>query len=339
MRKIAYKYELLDHTNIHKKWLSNVSSAHIRIVYLTQIKCTGTVTMKDDEDINFLTDRLKIYMCIDDVEYPICIFLMSTPAREISATSIVRNIQLYDLCQVLTDDKLEKKLVLAKGTNVVNEVKRLLGTWSFNIADSTATLNSQKIYEAGESKLTVINDLLSTVNYNSLRCDSEGFYVSEAYVEPSEKEVEFSYTDDANSIICADIVDTLDLFNVPNVFVRYTNAIDTENPLSYTYVNDNTSSITSTVNRGRRVVSVEECDASDLNTLIAKTKRDVFNTISAYNKLSFEAQVNEKLLDTFMPKVSINFKDIQDNFIITSAEWDCKVGATANLEARKVVLI
>ena len=50
MRKIAYKYELLDNKNIHKKWLSNVSSAHIRIVYLTQIKCTGTVTMKDDED-------------------------------------------------------------------------------------------------------------------------------------------------------------------------------------------------------------------------------------------------------------------------------------------------
>ena len=105
------------------------------------------------------------------------------------------------------------------------------------------------------------------------------------------------------------------------------------------HVNDNEASMTSTVNRGRRIVSVESTDATDIITLAAKTKRAVFDTISSYNKIEFSAQVNEKLLNRFMQKVALNIKDIQDNYIVTSCAFDCRAGATAELEARKVVLI
>lgn len=338
MRKISYKYELLDVNNVHKKWLTGVISANVRIVYLTQIKTTAEINMKDDSEINYLTDRIKIYMCIDNAEYPIGIFLMSTPSRDITSNTITRNIKLYDLCQILVDDKLEQRLVLEKGTNVIAQVKRLLGTWRHTISDNDGVLACQKVYDMGESKLTVINDLLSCLNYNSLRCDVNGYYVTEAYVEPTAKEIDTYYTADENSIICSNMTDTLDLFDVPNVFVRYTNAID-NTPLSYTYVNDNEASMTSTVNRGRRIVSVESTDATDIMTLAAKTKRAVFDTISSYNKIEFSVQVNEKLLNRFMQKVALNIKDIQDNYIVTSCAFDCRAGATAELEARKVVLI
>lgn len=338
VRHVSFQYELLDRNNIFKKNLRNIESCSISYKFLSQLKSSANIVMTDDSSIDYLNDRIKAYITINKQQTPLGVFLMSTPSRDIKDTKTTRNITCYSLLQILLDDKIETRLTLPIGTNVVNEVKRQIGS-NYSIADSTQTLLSEKIFEVGTSKLEIINDLLSVINYNSLRVDVNGIFITEPYLLPTDRTIDKVYEEGADSIIISDMTDELDLFNVPNVIVRYTNAVDIDPPLVYTYVNDNASSITSTVNRGRRIVDSAETDASDMATLQAITKKDAYNYNSIYSHLDFRTAIDTDVLDIFMPTVWVRVGDINDKYSVTSIEFKCDVGELAKVESRKVVNI
>jgi len=294
--------------------------------------------MTDDKNIDYLNDRIKAYITLNGVKTPLGVFLLCTPSRDIKETKVTRNITCYSLLQILLDDKIETRLTLPIGTNVINEVKRQIGS-NYSIADSSQTLLSERIYEVGTSKLEIINDLLSVINYNSLRVDVNGVFITEPYVLPTDKQHSKEYAAGEDSIIIADMTDELDLFNVPNVIIRYTNAVDINPPLSYTYVNDNASSITSTVNRNRHIVDAQQTDATDLETLTAITKKHAYEYNSIYSHLTFSTAIDTEVLNIYMPTVWVKVGDINDKYSVTSIEFKCEVGELAKIEARKVVNI
>lgn len=338
VRKVSFQYELLDRNNIFKKKLNNVESCSISYKFLSQLKSSASIIMTDDSSIDYLNDRIKAYITLNGVKTPLGVFLMSTPSRDIKEAKVTRNITCYSLLQILLDDKIEARLTLPIGTNVVNEVKRQIGG-NYSILDSSQTLLSERIYEAGTSKLEIINDLLSVINYNSLRVDVNGMYITEPYVLPTDRQIDRVYEEGADSIIITDMEDELDLFNVPNVIIRYTNAVDIDPPLSYTYVNDNVNSVTSTVNRSRRIVDAQPTDASDLETLVAITKKDAYEYNSIYSHLTFSTAIDTDVLNIYMPTVRIKVGDINDKYSITSIEFKCDAGELTKVESRKVVNI
>lgn len=338
MRYTSFQYELLDKNNVFKRRLNNIESCSISYKFLSQLKSSATITMTDDASIDYLNDRIKVYITINGTQTPLGVFLMSTPSRDIDDTKTTRSITCYSLLQALLDDKIEARLTLPIGTNVVNEVKRQIGG-NYSIDDSIQTLLSERTYEIGTSKLEIINDLLSIINYNSLRVDVNGVYVTEPYVLPTDREVDKVYEEGTDSIILAEMTDELDLFSVPNVIVRYTNSVDIVPPLSYTYVNDNASSVTSTVNRGRRIVDAQETNATDMTTLVAITKKDAYEYNSIYSHLTFSTAIDTDVLNIYMPTVWIKVGDINDKYSITSIEFKCDVGELTKIESRKVVNI
>ena len=338
MRYTSFQYELMDKNNVFKRKLNNIESCSISYKFLSQLKSSANIVMTDDARIDYLNDRIKVYITINGVQTPLGVFLMSTPSRDIDDTKTTRSITCYSLLQTLLDDKIETRLTLPIGTNVVNEVKRQIGS-NYNIADSAQTLSSERTYEIGTSKLEIINDLLSIINYNSLRVDVNGVYVTEPYVLPTDREVDKVYEEGTDSIILGKMTDELDLFSVPNVIVRYTNSVDVDPPLSYTYVNDNVNSVTSTVNRGRRIVDAQSTDASDLETLVAITKKDAYEYNSIYSHLTFSTAIDTDVLNIYMPTVWIKVGDINDKYSIMSIEFKCDVGELTKIESRKVVNI
>lgn len=338
VRKVSFQYELLDRNNVFKKKLWNIESCSISYKFLSQLKSSASIVMTDDISIDYLNDRIKAYITLNGVKTPLGVFLLCTPSRDIKEAKVTRNITCYSLLQILLDDKIETRLTLPAGTNVVNEIKRQIGA-NYNIADSSQTLISEKIFEIGTSKLEIINDLLSVINYNSLRVDVNGIYITEPYVLPTDRQIDRVYEEGADSIIISDMTDELDLFNVPNVIIRYTNAVDIDPPLTYTYVNDNASSITSTVNRDRRIVDSAETDATDMPTLQAITKKDAYNYNSIYSHLTFKTAIDTDVLNIFMPTIWVNVGDINDKYSITSIDFKCDVGELAKVESRKVVNI
>lgn len=338
VRYVSFEYELLDRNNVFKKNLNNIESCSISYKFLSQLKSSASIVMRDDNKIDYLNDRIKVYITLDGIKSPLGVFLLCTPSRDIKDTKITRNITCYSLLQALLDDKIESRLTLPVGTNVINEVKRQIGG-NYNIADSTQSLLSERVYEVGVSKLEIINDLLDVINYNSLRVNMDGMYITEPYILPTDRPIDKVYEEGNDSIIVDEMTDELDLFSVPNVVIRYTNAVDIDPPLSYTYVNDNASSVTSTVNRGRRIVDSAETDASDIETLQAITKKDAYNYNSVYSHLKFNTAIDVDILDIFMPTVWIRVGDINDKYSVTSIEFKCEVGELVKLESRKVVNI
>lgn len=133
VRHVSFQYELLDRNNVFKKKLNNVESCSISYKFLSQLKSSATIVMTDDNRIDYLNDRIKAYITLNGVKTPLGVFLMSTPSRDIKEAKVTRNITCYSLLQTLLDDKIEARITLPAGTNVINEVKRQIGA-NYSIA-------------------------------------------------------------------------------------------------------------------------------------------------------------------------------------------------------------
>lgn len=337
-RLVAYKYELLDKNNNHKKWLYTVSSCNIAYQSLTQLKASAKLSMLDDTDINWLTDRIRIYMVLNGVQTLLGTFLLSSSGKKISNIgTITRGVEAYSTLQILLDDKLETRLQIVAGTNAINECIRLIGTSGlYDIASSSKTLLSDKVYEIGTSKLDVINDLLSVVNYTSLYVDREGKYIAKPYILPTDRDIDISIQNDIIGLVKEEMTDSLDLFSVPNVFIRYTSDITINPPLSYTFENTNASSITSIANRGRRIVDAQSIEATTIDDLIIKCKADALEANSKYATLEFSMAINPNI-EFYMPCAFIKTNHINDKYIIYNIQFECKLGADMKIKARRVV--
>lgn len=337
-RQVAYKYELLDKNNNHKKWLYTIASCNIAYQSLTQLKSSATLSMLDDPDVNWLTDRIRVYMVLNGVQTLLGTFLLASSGKKIDKLGTVnRDVEAYSTLQVLLDDKIETTYQIVAGTNIINECIRLIGTnGSYDITASTKATISDKVYEIGTSKLEIINDLLSIANYTSLYPSREGVFVARPYVLPTDRTIDYTILNDITGLVNEEMTDSLDLFNVPNVFVRYTNNIDINPPLSYTFENTNASSITSIANRGRRIVDAQSVEATTLDDLVVKCKADALEANSKYANLEFSMAIKPDI-EFYMPCVFIKTNYINDKYIIYNIQFDCKIGSNMQIKARKVV--
>ena len=133
----------------------------------------------------------------------------------------------------------------------------------------------------------------------------------------------------------------IDLFNVPNVFVRVSNNSAINPPLRAQYVNDNPDSILSTIRRDREIVDYKQVDnVVDSNTLFAITKKDCYNASDIYEHIEIETAIN--INHWYLNLVSLNLKTygIDDNYVETSWNIDnLKAGGRMKHKLRRVIRV
>lgn len=339
-RTVSFRYECLDKTDKYRFSVS-VTACSVTYSALSELKSSARITMPDNPDIDYINDRIRV-ICVVIVgtekrEYPLGTFLLSSPARNTDGTSVTREIEGYSKLQVYADDLVESRHIVTAGTNVVNEVIRLIGTTQYRIPSSTLTLSTDREWEIGTSKLTIINDLLETINYTSLRVANDGCFESDVYVLPADRAVDFAYMDILGGVLSLELSDDLDLFSVPNVFVRYIDNPDAA-ALRSVYVNDNPHSPSSTVNRGRRITSCEKVDdVADRVTLDAITRRDAANASQIYSHVTFETAIMP--IHGYMNTIRLRHKTVDGIYQETGWEIDCKAGEMMKHTVRKVVQV
>lgn len=208
--------------------------------------------------------------------YPLGIFIMTSPKRSLRDNTVYWDVDCFDKGIILREDRLQDRLYIPAGSNYISQVKNILltaGIDKYIIENSGLTARYDLEFEIGTSKLDVINNLLYAINYYPIHFDNNGFAESSRYIEPMQRETQFSYMTDENSLVLPDASQFNDFFNVPNVVIRYLDHPDGE-PLRSVFVNDNPNSPVSTVRRGRRIVDVESVDdIADQGTLDEYTKR------------------------------------------------------------------
>lgn len=347
-RLFSFRYDLLDSDNTYVEPLTDVLACSVEQNWLAEVKRTATIGLRDTGIINFLSDRIQPWIRLhlppygddDWCEWPQGVFLLASPERRADEVGVVtRDVQAYDGLQQFIDDKVENRYTVAAATVVTTQISTLLGSIDKNVTASASTLPVAREWEPGTSKLRIINDLLSMVNYESLSFDEHGTAVATPYVSPDGRAEEFTYADGDESLMVPGVGQTLDLFSVPNKWVLVVSEPDRD-PLVGTYTNNDPGSLTSTVTRGRTIVDFRtEVEATDQDALDARAERLAFEASQIYESIEFTSGMNPLHSGNDVYRISYSPLALSSKFTEHSWRMDLTAGAAMTHRARRVVSI
>lgn len=223
-------------------------------------------------------------------EWPMGLFLPSSPKRDISSTGATRSVEAYDQGVILRNDKVEDRFTVAAGTNVITAVKDILtgvGITQFAMESSAETLPVARDWKPGTDKNIIVNDLLDSIGFTTLSFSSFGAAVAMPYRSPAARPLGYRYASDDRSVLVPDMTHELDLFDIPNKWVLVVSEPDRPELVS-TFTNTNEDSPTSTVNRGRTIVDFrEDVEATSQESLDAQAVRLAVEASQVYEAVEF----------------------------------------------------
>jgi hypothetical protein len=373
-RKVAFRYELLDKNDNRIGDLSTVSSGEVSHSSLSQIKRTARFNIKDSGDIDFLSDRIKPFARLHIppgrilareysfirttqpilnnirvapneggwVEFPLGVFLLSSPTRKDQNNNVYREVEAFDGTVILRDDKFHSRYHIPAGANYRQAVIDILltaGISKHNIEQTDKILPVDVEFEPGTEKLKAVNQLLSAINYTPIHVDVNGFFISFVYRSPSIRPAEYIYKDDELSITYPGMVEELDLFNIPNKWTVVLSNPERE-PLVSTYTNDNPNSPTSTINRGRTILDYREIDhIADQESLDAYVQKLAFEASQVYGKVEFETAINP--IHDYFDVIELDYSPLGIKGKYTETSWilPLESGGRMKHSVRRVITI
>ena len=342
-RSIWYEYDLLDKDDTPLGKITAQGS--IDYDSTVGIQRCASLTIKEEKDIDFLSERVRPSMCLRTntgiVHYPLGVFLMSSPSRKAGVGHVGRSIECYDKCQILADDKFDSRYRVTAGTNYIGAASAIIA--SAGISDALLTVSNKTLaadleFAMGTSKLEAVNALLKACNYNNLYADASGRLIGKPYEDPVTRTIDTTYATNSKSIVFSGAEEELDVFNAPNKIVRYLETADRD-VLIATVTNTDPLSKLSTVSRGRTIVDIKAVsDIADQATLEAFTQREAAEA-KIYQKIIFEtaAMPNHENLDCLY--VINKDLDVQGKYIELAWHLEMTVGGRMSHTCRRAVSI
>lgn len=311
----------------------------------TIVRCAD-LTINEIDDINIIDERIKPYFRVkvgnDTLEYPLGVFLISSPDVDYNGYTKSRSCQCYDKTVILKEDKFDSRYYIASGSSYTTAVIQILGSAGFtnySIPASASVLTTDIEFEIGTPKIDAINSLLDAINYNHLHFDANGVPVSEPFIDYPQRTIDDKYSTDKKSIIKPAIKRTLDVFNYPNKIIRYVENPEVGSSLKSVYVNTNVASLLSTVSRGRTIVDVQSVsDIADQTTLDAYVRRLVYeNQVEEIAKFDTAIMPHHDYCDCL--GLDIPECNISGAYIEYAWDMELAVGGSMTHYCRKVVQI
>lgn len=261
-REQRFSFHLLDNENSPKGTLTGVTGGTLEWHANAQIKGGGKITVQSASAtaIDWTKRRIKIYMYIGVQQYPLGIFIPSVPSEDWDDSNVSLSIELLDRCSILAEDAIASAYSVPEGTNVIERVRTLIESSGENagaITSSTKTLSKAMTWEAGTTKLTIINDLLDAANYFSLFTDGHGHFTVEPQRAASTRPIMFDFKDDAKSVYVPQFKFDKDTFAVPNKVIAVGQGTGDTEAWVKVATNENPNSPYSYQSRGRWIVDVQ----------------------------------------------------------------------------------
>lgn len=345
-RVVKFKYNLLNRNDIKIGELTVLPGGTVALNSLAEIKRTASFTIKETHDIDWLNDRIQpvfsLKMDNDWAEWPLGVFLMSSPSMRIENRARYRDVEAYDPSLILVEDKFDNRYIIPAGTSYTKAIEQILngaGIWRINITPHLGTISTDKEFEIGSTKLSAINTLLSEINYTSLWVDENGYFTAKPYVISSNREAKYIYKNDDLSIIFPGAVEEEDLFSVPNKWILTASNPEKES-LRSVYINDLPTSRTSTISRGRTIVDFRIIDdVYDQETLDDKTRRFAYETSQIYGNFRFETALMPH--HSFLDILFINHSDYGISAKYTETSWAMTLSHSGRMShnTRRVIRI
>lgn len=208
--------------------------------------------------------------------WPIGVFIPGTPVVDYTETGATAAVELYDKLLDLVRDATESTWTFDTGANAIESVITTIesvGETKIRIDASAEVLASPMVWEAGTSKLRIVNDLLSAAGYFSIGVDGQGFMFADPYKPPNERGIQWDFVDDPSvSIYAPQFTNDKDYFSVPNKVVLVGQSEDgsTAPPIG-TAADEDPASPWSYANRNNRWITVTEFDRDATSETILGT--------------------------------------------------------------------
>ncbi len=324
MRKIETRFDVV-RNGVRFAELKCRDVPVVEMISDAEIKMTLKGEFRPNSDINYLTDYIRPYLLIDDTAFPLGEYITGTLSEHLNGVTI----EAFDKALIVQQDALSERLSLPAGTLYTNAIQSLLigcGITRTLCDSSTAVLQTvREDWEVGTSSLTIVNQLLSEINYNPLWFDLNGVARLHKYTPSSANKIDHYYKADEFSIIKPEYARETDIFNAPNVFIAMCSNPEFEEPLMATAVNDSPSSLLSTIRRGRRIVApVVRVD----NIASLEALQEYVNKIRNESMITTETDDFTTALNpvhTVGDTIAIDHNYLKG--IFTEAEWNIPMGA------------
>ncbi|MDR2722976.1 MAG: hypothetical protein LBB54_04550 [Cellulomonadaceae bacterium] len=283
-RNTSYRWEVFTHNpatglDMLAGVLDGVEIGSLSWSYYTAVKGSGRLTVLDlDEaapgmmrvaDINLITSRLRPVLMIDGLpDIPLGMYIITAAPTAWTATGRTYSLELHDKCSVLEQDAITSTWSAVEGTPILALVVQLLAAAGEHIdvdASVTTGLAGPRSWRPGDDDssnlLAIVNDLLDTLGYTSLRVTGAGLFDTSSNIPPARRPIIY----DALPGITRELIDgeaaiyspnwsrDIDSYKIPNRIVAVASADGDEPPQVVTVTNENPDSPYSYQARGRWV--------------------------------------------------------------------------------------
>lgn len=275
-RQPRWVVERLNDNDVPSGTLSGVLGGNVKIAAFSRLGGTADITLSQSshDQINYFRDRIRITYrsgIPGAPDIPMGVYIFDSPKVQHGIASEYEA-SLLPKTAIVDQDLVTSTYSLSAGSAIIPAVVALIestGETRIAVTDSDAVTTSAVAFEAGESKLTIINELLTSANYTSLWADGTGQFRVEPYVEPMDREVVYDFAAGEASIHKPEWGREQDILNVPNRVVVVSPGTDDEPPIIGIAENTDADDPFSIPSRGRVIGRTEE--VSDMSSQSAAT--------------------------------------------------------------------
>lgn len=293
------------------------------------------------KEVLWLTDRIRPILIINGTEYPVGLYIGTTPTRKVSGGRRILSVEAYSVLYLAERVTIPSTYTIKAGTNYIGAVQELLllcGIVPYRSEGTDKVLATDRAdWSAGTKVLTVVNELLAEINYNDAWVDMNGVVQLTAYTRPSADAVDQTYNKGQYSIIKDDTSVTTDYFDKHNVFRVVCSSPDLAEPLVAVVKNDDPNSPYSTVSLGVEIVETLEVDAAaDLVTLQEMAANLRYQSMQTTEQIEFITALNPE--HTTFDTVALDTGG--ETGVWSETEWRMVLDASGNMthRAERVIL-
>ena len=278
MREISFNYVIVRNgADYGKIWPAENSAPYLRMSKDGDIKTSFSGTFlpmvfdfsdkPTDLSVDWLSDQIRPELIIDGEVYPLGIYLPAsvTENYDRSGTGIISlSVEAYDQCWKV-QTYIPTQIYFAFGIKYTEAIISMLtasGIALISSAISNATLTeAREDWDLGTDTLTVVNQLLSEINFESLWFDHNGLAVLQPVSTPRAENIKHTIdASDPDVMVLPGLQSRQDIFTAANVFTVICDNPDKSGPMTATSINSNPQSRLSVQRRGRRIMSVSYVD-------------------------------------------------------------------------------
>lgn len=275
-RHVQWIVQHLDHRDQVLRDLP-VESGGVSVVALSRMGGSADVVLDehDQAEVDWFRDRFSIAYDpgvpgLDPI--PWGVYLPATPVLDHDGVRYSRSVELTTKVAIIDQDAVTESWSLPANSLIIPAVVDLIestGETRIAVTESTARTSSTLAFEAGTSKLTIINELLTSANYTSLWADGLGQFRVEPYIDPADRPLAHHFEYGEASLIVPGWTREQDVLSVPNRVIVTSPGDDESDAIVGIAENIDPASPYSIPSRGRVIARAEE--VSDMTSTSAAT--------------------------------------------------------------------